>query len=95
VRGLTQSLALELAKDNITVNAYCPGVILTAMSDMPEDQLHGGKHGSMIKLLAGIPVDWPDAGPDVIASVVSYLAKPEAYFITGQSIDVNGGAYMG
>lgn len=45
--------------------------------------------------ILGIPLDSPEVGPDVIASVVSYLVKPEAHFITGQSIDVNGGAYMG
>ncbi|OSX63534.1 hypothetical protein POSPLADRAFT_1139924 [Postia placenta MAD-698-R-SB12] len=39
----------------------------------------------------GLPADSPEAGPEVIASIVSYLAKPESYFITGQTILVNGG----
>lgn len=38
----------------------------------------------LLTQLLGIPLDSPEVGPDVIASVVSYLVKPEAYFITGQ-----------
>ncbi|KZT10214.1 NAD(P)-binding protein [Laetiporus sulphureus 93-53] len=37
------------------------------------------------------PMNMPDAGPEVVASLVSYLAKPESYFITGQTISMNGG----
>ncbi|OSX59479.1 hypothetical protein POSPLADRAFT_1150222 [Postia placenta MAD-698-R-SB12] len=102
VRGITQSLslekyctALELAELNITVNAYCPGVIVSPMTTLEMDMRYGGRPGATIKALLGIPLDSPEVGPDVIASVVSYLVKPEAYFITGQSIDVNGGTYMG
>ncbi|KAF9813557.1 hypothetical protein IEO21_05489 [Rhodonia placenta] len=102
VRGITQSLglkkywtALELAEHNITVNAYCPGVIVSPMTTLETDMRYGGRPGATIKALLGIPLDSPEVGPDVIASVVSYLVKPEAHFITGQSIDVNGGTYMG
>ncbi|EED79065.1 predicted protein [Postia placenta Mad-698-R] len=101
IRGITQSLgekkqwtALELAEHNITVNAYCPGVITSAMTTLATDTSYGGRPGATVKAILGIPLD-PEVGPDVIASVVSYLVKPEAHFITGQSIDVNGGAYMG
>ncbi|KAF9800493.1 hypothetical protein IEO21_10359 [Rhodonia placenta] len=102
IRGITQSLdvkkkwtALELAEHNITVNAYCPGVITSAMTTLETDTSYGGRPGATVKAILGIPLDSPEVGPDVIASVVSYLVKPEAHFITGQSIDVNGGAYMG
>ncbi|OSX63706.1 hypothetical protein POSPLADRAFT_1139353 [Postia placenta MAD-698-R-SB12] len=102
VRGLTQSLvhrrnmiALELAEHNITVNAYCPGVIITPMTSVEDDAQYGGKPGARVKAWIGAPPDGPDAGPEVIASIVSYLVKPEAYFITGQSIHVNGGAHVG
>ncbi|KAI0938461.1 hypothetical protein AcW1_001813 [Taiwanofungus camphoratus] len=79
VRGITQSAALEFAPHNITVNAYCPGGIRTPMSSHAD-----------IKLL-DLPSNLPFADPEVVASLVSYLAKPEAYFITGQSILVDGG----
>ncbi|EJC97307.1 uncharacterized protein FOMMEDRAFT_164011 [Fomitiporia mediterranea MF3/22] len=36
----------------------------------------------------------PNAEPEVIASIVSYLAKPESYFVNGQSVSVNGGGYF-
>ncbi|OCH91287.1 NAD(P)-binding protein [Obba rivulosa] len=95
VRGLTQSLACELAQHNITVNAYAPGVILTAMTNNPRDLDKGeGKHGDSTKSLLGLPPSAPDAEPEVIASIVSYLVKPETYFITGQAISVDGGVYM-
>ncbi|EED79063.1 predicted protein [Postia placenta Mad-698-R] len=93
--SLQTSTALELAELNITVNAYCPGVIVSPMTTLEMDMRYGGRPGATIKALLGIPLDSPEVGPDVIASVVSYLVKPEAYFITGQSIDVNGGTYMG
>ncbi|KAI0736289.1 hypothetical protein C8Q72DRAFT_941322 [Fomitopsis betulina] len=43
---------------------------------------------------AGLPPDMPSAGPEVVASLVSYLVKPEAYFITGQTINVSGGIFF-
>jgi len=91
VRGLTQSAALELAEHKITVNAYAPGFIITALANHPDDALYGLKPGGTIKKMFGLPLDSPEAGPDTIASIVSYLAKPESYFITGQTILVNGG----
>ncbi|KZT00641.1 NAD(P)-binding protein [Laetiporus sulphureus 93-53] len=95
VRGLTQALALELAEHKITVNTYAPGVILTSMTNDPlRDPVRGGTHGASAKFIIGVPPDGPDAGPEVVASIVSYLVKPEAYFITGQSISVDGGVHM-
>ncbi|KZT00678.1 NAD(P)-binding protein [Laetiporus sulphureus 93-53] len=90
VRGLTQSVALELAPYNITVNAYAPGFIITALAHHPDDALNGGP-GSTVKKMFNLPLDSPEAGPDTIASIVSYLAKPESHFITGQTILINGG----
>ncbi|KAH9932272.1 NAD-binding protein [Fomitopsis serialis] len=93
IRGLTQCLAIELAPHNITVNTYAPGVILTPMTDVGAlDQQYGGSPGAYTKHVCGIPPDGPHSSSgDPVASVVSYLAKPEAYFITGQSIGVDGG----
>ncbi|KAF9805692.1 hypothetical protein IEO21_08955 [Rhodonia placenta] len=91
IRGLTQSLALEVSKHNITVNAYCPGLIHTSMTFASTSGQSTDQHGNAV---LAVPPSMPGAGPEVIASVVSYLVKPEAYFVTGQSIDVNGGHYM-
>ncbi|PCH44827.1 NAD(P)-binding protein [Wolfiporia cocos MD-104 SS10] len=90
VRGLTHSAARELAQYKITVNAYAPGHILTEMNLKPEDSINGGP-GSTTKKILGLPADAPVGEPEVAASLVSYLAKPESYFITGQTIGVNGG----
>jgi len=93
VRGLTQSAALELAEHNITVNAYAPGIILTQMAVSDTDKHFGGRPGDALAHILGNK-DAPRAGPEVVASVVSYLVKPEAHFITGQSISVSGGLVM-
>ncbi|KAJ3477940.1 hypothetical protein NLI96_g10115 [Meripilus lineatus] len=93
VRGMTQAAAKELAPHAITVNAYAPGVIKTDMINHPQDNELGGP-GGVLKWRLGLQPDAPDADPSVIASIVSYLVKPEAYFITGQAIPVTGGVYM-
>ncbi|KAF9807465.1 hypothetical protein IEO21_08213 [Rhodonia placenta] len=92
VRGLTQSCAAEWAKYKITVNNYAPGGILTPMILHPDDDINGGP-ASTAKKMAGLPLDLPDAEPDIVAGLVSYLVKPEAYHITGQSINIDGGMF--
>jgi len=92
IRGLTQCFSQEMAPHNITVNAYCPGVIHTSMTASSSDAQFGGGHGAALKHLLGFG-NGPSAGPEVVASIVSYLVKPEAYFISGQSIAVAGGAF--
>ncbi|KZT67278.1 NAD(P)-binding protein [Daedalea quercina L-15889] len=95
VRGLTQSAALELAKHKITVNAYAPGVIATSMVAFPEDLERGVAPGTTMLERADPHARFgPPPGPEVIASLVSYLAQPEAYFITGQTINVDGGMHF-
>ncbi|KAH9949172.1 hypothetical protein B0H21DRAFT_840685 [Amylocystis lapponica] len=87
IRGLTQAASQELAPHGITVNSYAPGFILTEMGASarpPRTRTHSPQ-------LVGYPPDTPDAAPDVVASIVSYLAKPEAYFVTGQCVAVDGG----
>ncbi|KAI0072217.1 NAD-P-binding protein [Panus rudis PR-1116 ss-1] len=94
VRGLTQSMAMELAPHDITVNAYVPGTILTPMLQAVVDGFSKDKSiddpWAHARKMMGLPLDAPIAGPEVVASLVSYLCKPEAYFITGQSISVTG-----
>ncbi|PCH44831.1 NAD(P)-binding protein [Wolfiporia cocos MD-104 SS10] len=90
IRGLTHSAAKELAQHKITVNAYAPGFILTELTMLPQDAVNGGP-GSTLKKIAGWPSSMPAAEPEVVASLVSHLVKPESYFITGQTITVDGG----
>ncbi len=83
--GLTKSLALELAP-RITVNAVSPGYTNTEMN---AEAL--AKHGEKIR--AKIPVKRV-AEPEEIAALVAFLASEEAGYITGETINANGGIYM-
>ena len=84
--GLTKSAARELAKRNITVNAVAPGFIETDMTaDLPEK----GREA----LLQNIPMERLGSVDD-IAHAVSFLISPQAGYITGQVLSVNGGMYM-
>ncbi|KZT70479.1 NAD(P)-binding protein [Daedalea quercina L-15889] len=84
VRGLTQCAALELAPHKITVNAYAPGAIISTNIGEQLDQE---------RARLNMPMNIPMAQPEVIASLVSYIAKLESYFITGQTISANGGTH--
>jgi 3-oxoacyl-[acyl-carrier protein] reductase len=84
--GFTKSLAKEVASRNITVNAVAPGFVKTEMTDAltPEQQA---------KIMEQIPLKRV-AEPREIAQVVRFLASPDAAYITGQTISVNGGMYL-
>jgi len=90
VRGLTQAAAQELRSHKITVNSYAPGLILTPMVAHPDDDKYGG-HGAVARMNANIPADLEGAKPSVVAELVAYLIKPEAYFVNGQTISIDGG----
>ena len=85
--GLTMSTARELASRSVTCNAIAPGYIDTAMTadHLPEAQ--------RVKLLEQIPLGRIGLADD-IANAVAFLAGPEASYITGQVIRVNGGLLM-
>ena len=84
--GLTKSLARELGSRNITVNAVAPGYIVTDMtSGISEEQTK--------TMLENIPLGRLGTVDD-IAHVVAMLAHPDAAYVTGQVIGVNGGMYM-
>ena len=84
--GFTKSVALETARFDITVNAVCPGFIATDMlKSVPEEAKE--------RLLARIPKERFGTPADV-ARVVSFLAQPQAGYITGAVFNVNGGLYM-
>ncbi|KAJ7633117.1 NAD(P)-binding protein [Roridomyces roridus] len=81
VRSLTQTTALELREHNITVNAYAPGVIHTAMTSLEADT----SPASIVKHLLKVS-DFRTGQPTDVAQVVSFLASTESHFITGQTI---------
>lgn len=84
--GFTKSLAQEVACKGITVNTISPGYVETPM-------LAGVKEEVLQAIIAAIPVGRLGK-PDDIAAAVAFLASPEAAFITGANLDVNGGQYM-
>ena len=86
VAGMTRALARELGSRNITVNCVAPGFIETDMTAaLPEEQQKA--------LLTQIPLGHLGKPAD-IAHAVSYLASPQAAYVTGQELHVNGGMYM-
>lgn len=97
VRSLTQTAARELAADGIRVNCYCPGVIDTLMWQEIDGSITaetGTAPGSRYQQgVAGIPLGRAGTPQDV-AALVSFLAGPDADYITGQSLTVDGGMMM-
>ena len=86
VAGMTRALARELGSRNITVNCVAPGFIETDMTaSLSEEQQKA--------LLGQIPLGHLGKPQDV-AHAVAFVASPQAAYITGQEIHVNGGMYM-
>jgi 3-oxoacyl-[acyl-carrier protein] reductase len=83
VIGLTKALAKEVGPSGITVNCIAPGVIDTPMNaSLGPETMRGLKEETPLERIGT---------PDDIAGAVSFLASPDADFITGQAIGVNGG----
>ena len=84
--GMTKSIAYEVASRGITANAVAPGFIATAMTDKLTDDQKG-------KITVQIPAARMGQ-PEEIAAAVLYLASPEAGYVTGSTLHVNGGMAM-
>ncbi|MDA1014499.1 MAG: 3-oxoacyl-ACP reductase FabG [Planctomycetota bacterium] len=86
ILGLTKTLALELAGRNITVNAVCPGFVNTEMAQtVPPDILERLRQRVPLKRLADVE--------EVVACTL-FLASAAASYVTGHSLNVNGGMHM-
>ena len=84
--GMTKSLARELASRTITVNAVAPGFIETAMTAILTDEQKSAMTTHIPLARAGTDAD--------IAGAVAFLASEDAAYITGHTLDVNGGMHM-
>ncbi|GIX48379.1 MAG: hypothetical protein KatS3mg131_2590 [Candidatus Tectimicrobiota bacterium] len=87
LQGFTQALAQELAPHRISVNAICPGLIDTARMDVL------GRGEQWQRHIASIPMRRA-ASPEEVAGLIVYLCSPQAEYITGQSINIDGGRVM-
>jgi meso-butanediol dehydrogenase / (S,S)-butanediol dehydrogenase / diacetyl reductase len=97
VVGLTQAMAFELAPHGITVNSVCPGYVATPMQDR-ELGWEAALRGSTEDKVRQLYIDDTPLGrietPQDVARAVAFLAGPDARFITGEALAVNGGAFM-
>jgi NAD(P)-dependent dehydrogenase (short-subunit alcohol dehydrogenase family) len=87
VQGFTQALAQELAPYRISVNAICPGLIDTARMDVL------GRGDEWERNVRAVPMQRA-ASDEEVAGLVAYLCSPIAEYITGQSINIDGGRVM-
>jgi NAD(P)-dependent dehydrogenase (short-subunit alcohol dehydrogenase family) len=96
--GLVRSFAAELGRDNIQVNAICPGWVDTDMAWLGLDGIAeatgGTREDAYREAMSAVPLGRMSQ-PDDIAGTVAWLLSPDARGVTGQAIDQNGGAWVG
>jgi 3-oxoacyl-[acyl-carrier protein] reductase len=83
---MSKSIAREMAPRGVTVNCIAPGFIISPMTDLLNEEQKAA-------MLANIPLGYLGEGKDVAAAAL-FLASDEARYITGQTINVNGGMVM-
>lgn len=88
IQGFTQALAMECAPHNIRVNAVCPGIIDTSRMD---DLGRENTWQAVIKQM--VPLNRPGSDEE-IGKFIAYLCTPDASYITGQSLNIDGGSVM-
>lgn len=98
VRGFTQAFAMEMATHKITVNAYAPGIVGTAMWDMIDEEL-GKRSGvakgeSYKKYSSELIALGRTSVPEDVAKTVSFLAGPDSDYMTGQTLVIDGGMFV-
>ncbi|WP_240476670.1 SDR family NAD(P)-dependent oxidoreductase [Geminicoccus roseus] len=92
--SLTETMALELAGDRITVNAVCPGIIMrTGMRDRAEVELQQLGLPSAEARMAGIPLGRLGQ-PEDVAEIATFLASDAAAYMTGHTVNVTGGLWL-
>jgi len=95
--GLVRSLAAELAPDDVPVNAICPGWVDTTMAWTGIDGMAAAdgisREAAYDRAMSEVPLRRMSQPAD-IAGVAAWLLSPDARGVTGQAIDVNGGAFM-
>jgi NAD(P)-dependent dehydrogenase (short-subunit alcohol dehydrogenase family) len=92
--GLTRSLALEVAKDGITVNAVCPGPVHTVMNDRRLEYDAKRRGITFAELEQSMTPIGGRLEPEDVAPLAVYLASDEARMVTGQAMNVCGGVLM-
>jgi NAD(P)-dependent dehydrogenase (short-subunit alcohol dehydrogenase family) len=95
--SITQSAALAFAQYNINVNAVCPGIVPTPMwqqIDKDRARISGVPPGETMKSFIEKTALKRPAGPEEVAAVVAFLCSPDSDYITGQTINVDGGFEM-
>ena len=85
--AMSKSLAIEVASRGITVNCVAPGLIATAMTDKLNEEQRA-------RILTGVPAGRMGEAAEVAAAVL-YLASPDAGYVTGSTLHVNGGGFLG
>ncbi|KAK7034580.1 hypothetical protein VNI00_012209 [Paramarasmius palmivorus] len=93
VRGMTQSAAWEAAKYGITVNAYAPGAIDTELARKIGEEFTKIEPFSAPVNISNTPAGRPGS-PEEVAALVSFVASKDSSFITGQTLNVDGGWYF-
>lgn len=95
VRGFTQAFAIEMATHKITVNAYAPGIVGTAMWDTIDEELGkmtGAAKGETFRKYSGELIALGRTSvPEDVAKTVSYLSGPDSDYMTGQTLVIDGG----